>query len=72
MKKSRLLGLMALKRAAKVGECVFCGSPAVEKSRNPDAVRKRRKKDRSDFQYTCGADECRRVWSRYWRRDDRA
>lgn len=61
-------GLEEMRTAAKQGECICCGDPAVPRSADPKAARKRK---RGDWQDTCGAPECKAAWFRYWRRDQR-
>jgi hypothetical protein len=63
-------GLAQLRAESKPGECICCGDPALAKSTNPAALRRRVRK--SGWQDTCGDEVCRAAWFRYWRRDQRA
>ena len=54
-------GLAAMRAAAKPGECIACGEPAIPCG--PKAKR--------SHQDTCGDSICKTAWFRFWRRDER-
>ena len=68
----RAHGLRVVRNNTPEGLCICCRSPAVPKSRHPDAVRKRSPRSRSDYFDTCGGAECKVIWFKLWRRDERA
>lgn len=68
-----LPGLKRMRGAAKPGECIACGDPAIPLSTHPEAIRCRaRYNTKRTHQDTCGAPDCHVAWHRFWRRDQRA
>lgn len=66
-------GLRQMRAAAKPGECICCGDPALPLSADPQCVARRvRRGFTRTHQDTCGSPDCRSAWFRFWRRDERA